>query len=45
VEGGEGRGRIEETELGVVEEGGEPDPGGIEVLVVSEDELGQSWGF
>jgi hypothetical protein len=40
MEGGERRGRVEETKLGTVEERCEPGLGSVEVLIVSEDELG-----
>jgi hypothetical protein len=40
MEGGEGRGRVEETKLGTVEERCEAGLGSVEVLIVSEDELG-----
>jgi len=45
VEEGEGGSRVEEAQLGAVEERGEPGSGGVEVLVVSKDELGEGWGF
>ena len=40
MEEGEGRGRIEEAKLGAMKERSEPRSGGVEVLIVSEDEFG-----